>query len=239
MGWMNTLRALGRRWYVLVVGLLATGGLGYLAWSATPPTYVASGTQLLLPPQSQVERGTLNPLLELGNLDAPASLVITQLDGQSVREQVYASSAEAQYTVETDPSLRGPTVMVTLGDSTPEATLHGLEYVLDMVPEILDSMQAGLDVPTAATVTSTRLVQDIEPEPEYSATLRTVVIAVGAGLVVTIAAAVALDALLHRRARRRGLHRTEEELGARDAPTRAAPASGPDFVDGSPRSTSA
>ncbi|WP_315549325.1 hypothetical protein [Microbacterium aurum] len=202
MGWGQALRALTRRWYVLLIGLVVTSALAYLAWMTTPPTYSAQGTELLLPPSAQVETGTKNPLLELSGLDAPAALVIGRLDGQAVREEVTAFSAEADYTVETDPTLRGPTVLVTMTDVSPEKALESLEYVLDMVPDVLASLQSGLEVPPAATVTSMRLATDSEPEPERSATLRALVLAAGIGLAVTIIAAVALDAWLRRRGRR-------------------------------------
>ncbi|MGP3535739.1 hypothetical protein ACTU3I_13155 [Microbacterium sp. RD1] len=203
MGLGQTLRALQRRWYVLLVGLIVTGLLGLWAWQATPPTYVAHGTQLLLPPAAQVEAGTRNPLLELSSLDAPASLIIGQLDGQAVREQVVEESPDAEYVVETDPSLRGPTVLVTMSDTTAKKALASLEYVLNLVPGTLEQLQADLEVPAPAIVTSMRLTTDLEPEPEYSNTLRTLVVAIGAGLVVTIVLAVALDGLLRRRAVKR------------------------------------
>jgi hypothetical protein len=203
MGWGKTLRALQRRWYVLLIGVIATAGLGWAAWQLSPPMYVARGTELLLPPTSQVEAGTRNPLLELGSLDAPASLVIGQLDGQQIRAQVYDHSPDAEYTVENDPSLRGPAVLVTLSDTSPQKALSSLRYVLDFVPETLASLQKGLDVPETATVTSMQLAIDTKPEADYSSTTRTLVLAVGGGLVVTVGLAVGLDAFLRRNTVRR------------------------------------
>ncbi len=203
MGWGQTLGALRRRWYVLLIGAIATVGLGYVAWEATPPTYIARGTELLLPPASQVEIGTKNPLLELGGLEAPGALVIAQLNGQEAREQVAQLAPDAEYTVETDPALRGPTILVTMMDSTPEDALRTLRFVLDSVPQTLESIQSDLSVPAEATIGSMVLAMDSEPTPETSATMRTLVLAVGIGVVLTIGVAVGLDALLRRRAGRR------------------------------------
>lgn len=216
MGWGQALRALRRRWYVLLVGIVATGALAYFAWVSTPPTYSAHGTELLLPPSVQVETGTKNPLLELSGLDAPAALVIGQLDSQSVRELVTAFSAEAEYSVETDPSLRGPTVLVTMNDVSPEQALESLEYVLGMVPHVLASLQSGLAVPGTATVTSMRLATDNEPEPERSATLRALVLAAGVGIAGTIVVAVGLDAwILRPRRRNAAAASTSDKTGGR------------------------
>jgi len=223
MGWGQALRALKRRWYVLVLGLLATAGLLYVAWDLTPPTYIARGTELLLPPTQQVDEGTQNALLELSGLDAPASLVIGQLDSQAVHDQVAEFSPEAEYTVETDPSLRGPTVLVTMNDATPEQVLASLAYVLDLVPRTLSTMQANLDVPTTATVTSMRLTADTEPEVEYSATVRLLVLVAGVGAVGTVVLAVALDALFGRDRRRKpmGSDKPGKAKANRRSPARA------------------
>jgi len=202
MRWGRTLGAFGRRWYIGIVGLLVTAGLGFAAWQLSPPTYTAQGTQLLLPPESQVEQGTRNPLLELGTLDGPGALVIAHLNGQSARAEIERVAPDAEFTVEPDPALRGPTIMVTLSENTAEGALSTLELVLDDVPEILARMQADLDVPPEARVSSMRLAIDAESTPEYSDTLRVVVLAVGVGLALSVVAIVSIDVLIRRRATR-------------------------------------
>lgn len=199
MGWGTALRALGRRWYLVVIGAAATVALGFLTVDLTPPTYVVRGTELLLPPAAQVEQGTRNPLLELSGLEAPAALVIGQLDGQEARASVAELSPTAEYTVESDPAMRGPTVLVTLSDTSAESALETLDAVLDHAAVILADMQTDAEVPENAKVTSMRLVSDAKPEVETSATLRTGVMLVGAGIAVTVVLTVLLDGWLRRR----------------------------------------
>ncbi len=209
MGWSRILGALGRRWYLLLAGAVVTAGLGLAAWQLSPPLYTAHGTELLLPPEAQVAQGTHNPLLELTGLEAPAAFVIAQLNGQDSRERIEQLAPNAEYSVETDPALRGPTVMVTMTDETPEDTLRALTLVLDTVPEILQSSQSQLGVPAEAAVGTMRLAIDSEPSPELSPTLRTVILAIGVGIVITLALTVGVDALLRRRSARR---RTQTEI---------------------------
>lgn len=199
MRWGTTLGAFARRWYIGVAGLILTVGLAFAAWQLSPPTYTAQGTQLLLPPESQVEQGTRNPLLELGTLDGPGALVIAQLNGQTARAEVEEIAPDAEFTVEPDPALRGPTIMVTISENSPEAALSTLKLVLDQVPEILSAMQSNLDVPPEAQVGSMRLAIDAESTPEYSDTLRMIVLAVAAGLGLSVFAVISTDALIRRR----------------------------------------
>lgn len=199
MGWSQTRDSLRRRWYLAVAGLLGTAGLGFAAWTLVPPTYEARGTVLFLPPDYSLAEGQ-NPFLELANLDMPASVVAAYLDGDDARERISLIAPTADYTVELDPSVRGPIVLLTVEDTTPAGALRVLDTVLDSVPAALTDLQDQLDVPARATIASMRLAVDSEAEPVTRTTLRAVVAAAGFGVLVTVAGAVAFDTLLRRRA---------------------------------------
>lgn len=210
MGWGQSIGALRRRWYVLLVGLFVTAGLAFAAWRLSPPEYAAAGTQLLLPAETQ-DNGINNPLLQLETLGAPASIVVARLDAEEAQTRILQSNPTAKYTVVLDPDLRGPAILITATDKTPEGALNALTLALDAVPESLKTLQDELAVPENARVGSMRLTADIVATPQTSATTRIVVAALGVGLGFTVAGAVGLDAIIRRRRGYTRLHLDERD----------------------------
>ncbi len=203
MGWREVLGALWRRRLVILSGLLLTSGLAYAGWTIVPPTYQAEGTILLLPSKSTVSQGGHNPFLNLDSLSAPAALVIARLDGETERSRLKEIAPTADYTVETDPTMRGPTILVTVSDRTATSTLTALNNMLDTATEILQDIQVEQNVPTDAAIGSMRLTVDTKATRSSSDTIRAVVAIIVAGVVVTVVSAVTIDAGLNRRRVRR------------------------------------
>ncbi|MBA4608138.1 hypothetical protein H1W00_06575 [Aeromicrobium sp. Marseille-Q0843] len=201
---VEVIKTVLRRWYVVVAGLLLTGVLGYAAYSSTPPVYEASGTVLLLPPEDQVSgEGIKNPFLQLNNLDVPTSLVVARLNGDEVREQILEQQPGALYEVTTDPTMRGPVVLVQVSAQSAKATVDTLEAVLAAAPTALTDLQAQQDVPKGDSITSMQLAADLEATAVTRATTRAVVAAVAVGLALTAGATAGIDAIARRRRARR------------------------------------
>lgn len=196
---VEVVRTVLRRWYVVVAGLLLTGVLGYVAYTSTPPVYEASGTVLLLPPEDQVSgEGIQNPFLQLNNLDVPTSLVVARLNGDEVREQIVAEQPNALYEVSTDPTMRGPVVLVQVSAQSAKATIDTLELVLAAAPQALADLQRQQDVPKGDSITSMQLAADLDATPVTRATTRALVAAVAVGLAITAGATAGIDALARR-----------------------------------------
>lgn len=208
MGLSQILLVLGRRWYIVALGLLLTLGLAYGALVITPPVYEARGTILLMPSKDQLSTGGRNPFLQLGALDGPAGIVIARLSGDEAHNLVEAQAPDAEFGVEPDPNMRGPGIQATVSDTTPAKTLQTLDLVLTMVTDTLAQVQAEQGVPKSAIVGSMRLVVDTEAERVTTATVRSVVAALAVGLLVTAALAFAVDALVQRRRRSSSRQRT-------------------------------
>ena len=121
--------ALLRRWYVVLVGIALTTGLVYGAHVAVPPTYVATGSVLLLPPGASVPDGS-NALLQLGGLEQPASLVVAYLAGEEARKQLAVKYPNSTYDVVLDPLSRGPLIQFTVEDPAPDQVMTQLEVAV-------------------------------------------------------------------------------------------------------------
>lgn len=194
--------AIGRRWYVVLVGLLATAGLVYGAYSISPPEYNARGLVLLLPSQKAVGEGG-NPFLELSGLEQPAGIVVAYFGSASAREEVKALSETAKYIVGIEDSTRGPVIAVDVTDETASATLGTLNYLADRIPEELQRLQSEVDTPQSAAIRSMTLTIDREAKVDSANTVRTVIAAGAVGIVATGFIAFGVDGLLGRRANRR------------------------------------
>lgn len=210
---LDLMRAFGRRWYVLVAGLLTTAGLAYGAYIVSPPEYSARGLILLLPSEVAVgEAG--NPFLVLGGLEQPAGIVVAYFASASAQAEVEDHSPTAQYLVAIDDTTRGPVIAVNVTDSSAEAALSTLDFLMDRVPEELQRLQVEVAAPADAVITSMTLTADTVAEVDRSAMIRLMIAAVVVGLVVTGIVAIILDGVLLRKAQRRNSAPAESEAAA-------------------------
>lgn len=199
---LDVVKALGRRWYVVVVGLILSVGLAMGAYSITPPEYNARGLLLLLPGANAVAEGG-NPFLSLSGLEQPASIVVAYFSSESAHTEIADRSATAQFQVLLDESTRGPVILVDVTDETADATLSTLDYLLTRIPEELARLQSEVKAPAPSVITSMPITVDGEAERDSSATIRNVIAAGVVGIVLTGFAAFALDGILLRRRMRR------------------------------------
>lgn len=196
--------ALRRRWYLTVVGLLATAGLCLVTMRLVPPTYEATASVVLLPPASSVAAGG-NPYLQLGGLEQVADVTARALSSQDAVARVAGMAPDGTYEVIRDLTTSGPILLVTVEGKTSRATLATLKAVTDMVPPTLKSLQSSLSIATPSQIISSVLTSDKYPESVKKSTIRALIVAAGVGLVGTAAVVALTDSwLLRRRYRRSG-----------------------------------
>jgi len=194
----DVVRALGRRWYLVLVGLLLTAGMVYGAYKASPPEYNARALVLLLPSQSEVGRRG-NPFLLLNGLEQPAGILAAYLSSAPARAEVETLSPNAEYEVGIDDSTRGPVIVVDVTDETAMDTLKILDHLLKRIPEELARMQQEVDVRESAVIGSMPLTVDREPKADIRGTVRLMIAALVVGVVITGVSAFAMDGRAQRR----------------------------------------
>ncbi|MFD2797232.1 hypothetical protein ACFS27_26980 [Promicromonospora vindobonensis] len=202
MSFLEVIAALGRQWMVTVAGLLATAALVWGAAVVEPPVYTARALVLLVPSEQAVGKGG-NPFLALGGLDLPARVVVAYYESDGAKAQFTSGSPDAEYVVAIEESTRGPVIAVDVTDATPQRALETLELLTSSIPVELERLQAEVDAPRNAVVSTLVLAKDERAEIDTSGTVRILIAAAGVGLVTTVVGAVATDGMRRSRARSR------------------------------------
>ncbi|MCB1297745.1 MAG: hypothetical protein KDB08_02035 [Microthrixaceae bacterium] len=200
----DILDAVGRRWYVLVVGLLVTAGAGWFVVDSNPPEYTARGLVLLLPSVGVESSDGANPLLELGGLELTARVLVATYSSTSFEQELAELSPDATAVVSIDESTRGPVIVVEVTDVGQQRALDTLGYVLGTVSTRLLGLQNEVGVAENAMVRSMVLAMDTEAEPDLQSLIRVLVLVLGGGIAVTVALTLVIDVLAGRRKQGRG-----------------------------------
>ena len=222
--------ALRRRWYVLLLGTLATLALAAAAFVRIGPAQEIRASALLLPPTVSVVTPApatpVNPFLRLDGIDPALDVLVTKLMADDFSERVLKGAPSTDYTVGEDPLSQAPVVVVTASGSDADEAATILDRVTREMPEVFDTLQADAGVKAAARISLVPLVRDEVPQVVYGGLVRIEILLLGAGLVGTLLLAGLWDALSRSRAAAR--------LGDRPATESAPVDADPDPVDADP-----
>ena len=189
---------LKRRWIVVLAGVLLTMGACVAATRVVPSELSSTSTMLLLPPVNTTEPGA-NPYLSLAGLTGPAEVVSRSVSDPATDAKLRQAGASGTWTVERDYQTSAPIILVTVTDSSIEKVRATSNIILGEVPKALDQLQASINVPSAARITSTVVNRDADVQRVLKPLLRALMLVLAAGLILTVALAALLDAVLLRR----------------------------------------
>jgi hypothetical protein len=226
--------ALRRRWYLLVAGLLATGGLLAAAVSLVGPTHEIKSSVLLLPPEVAVvgypaTEAPGNPFLRLDGMDPVVSILVTQMTSKQVSDQMLAGQPGGGYQVVQDPLTDAPIIVVTATAPNDAEAKVIRDRVIEAMPGALQDLQVEASVPPKARITLTDLVVDARASTVWKGLVRILILIAGAGIVGTVMLVGAVDAIARSRAdaRRRRLEPTARPTTAQSRRPAGAPSPRP------------
>ena len=196
------IRAMGRRWYVVLAGLLVVTGLAYLTLRFIPLTYDVKSSVLLLPPTSTLEEGG-NPFLNLGGLDVAAGVLAKSLTDSETTDTVVPTGSKAKYTVEKDASVSGSVLEVAVSDTSASGAFRTLNAILTLADTRMADLQVSAKALPKSEIRLMVITNNTVAEPNYSALARTLIVVIAVGLVFTLLLAISVDALVRRRAIRK------------------------------------
>ncbi|ACZ31710.1 lipopolysaccharide biosynthesis protein [Xylanimonas cellulosilytica DSM 15894] len=207
----DVLRSLWRRWYIVVVGLIAAAGAAFGLLTVIPPTYSQVSTSFMAPGKGSVEPGD-NPLLYLGGLTQQRDLVVRAVQADSVREPILETHPGADFAVTPDFSVSGPVVMVTATGQTPAATTAILDAATAAVAKQLEDLQIEVGTPATARTTIYNVPIDSEPKIVRKQQLQLTVVGTGGVLLLALFLAVLIDGRSQARVRRKQTTEPEDPV---------------------------
>ncbi len=207
-----------RRWWVVVPLLALTAWCTIALTDSIPPEYEVDGAILLVGPgvddELADEVGTNNRLLQLsGSLGTVAEALGLTLQSQATRAEFDQRGLIPEYVVGVDS--RSPIMQFLVAGEDPDAIVATMDALMTEAEAQLTLRQDELDTSTEDRIEIQRISSDNEPTPGFGSRRRAQILLAAVGVVVTLASAIAVDALLYF-GRRRRQRRAEEPTGGPD-----------------------
>lgn len=195
--------ALGRRWYVLVAGLVIAGLAAFGAWTLVKVEYVRTATQLMLPGSGTMPEDA-NPFLYVGGLSQAADVLVRKMGSPDVLAAVQDDYPDMEIVITRDPYSSGPVLLISVTSSNDADAADAVEDLLRLTEETLLDVQRTENITAADRITLVTLTTDDKGAVEQKSRLIAAG-AAGAGTVALTLLAIALiDGLARSRAQRRG-----------------------------------
>jgi capsular polysaccharide biosynthesis protein len=209
-------KLLVRRWMIVLPMLVISATLAVVTMKQVKPDYVATAYVQLVPPvngDSRPGQPTVdqrNPWIGLG-LQTIGNAAIVQVTDLSVVDDLQAAGYSDSYTVTMAQS--SPLITFEIVGTSPHQSQVTAEQLIERFNKSLTTLQTAYGVTTADLITGRRLDVGTNVKESSSKVKRALVAVAGAGLLVTIAVTVGVDAWLRRRQRR-----GQDALAPRDEP---------------------
>lgn len=210
MDFWDLTRMVFRRWYVSAPMLLLT--VGGATWTVTgvEPDYIATAHVQLVPPATilqnpvnQVKTPTTsprNPWLDLG-LGALCAAGAVTVQDQEVIKQLEAAGLSSSFTVTQGNQV--PLVSFEVVGQTKAQAQQTVDFLTTTFNRNVVALQDAYGAPKTEKISTRRLDLGNNVSESNSKVKRALVAVAGAGVLLTAALTIALDAFLRRRGRKR------------------------------------
>lgn len=211
MDFWKTMGILLRRWYVSVPILVVSLGLGGAVFLSVATQYESTGTLVLTAPPSggvtQVNpkdaTGPGNPLLDFeGSLTITTQLLIQSLSSPTVQQQIGQQGGVNTFQAG-DGETGGPFVVIIADAPSKAQAQKTVSLALTFAKNELNQRQKDLDAPASTYIVTQVVVAPTPATTKIGGKVKAGGVALALGLVVSIAAAFAVDSVMTSRRRRK------------------------------------
>lgn len=203
MNLSGTLRALLRRWYIVVAGVILAGIAGYFSWTHIAPQYERSASQLLMPGAGSLPSDKANPYLFLGGLLQAADVIVRVAGTNDVVAELLQEHPGTQVSVVRDPSSSGPVILTTVSASSDAIAKEVLDQVVKQTAVELDKLQTSEKIDARDRISVTTLTVDQQPTLQQRKRLVATGGATAGILALSLVVASIVDGLVLARTRKR------------------------------------
>jgi len=201
MNLADTLRALIRRWYITVPGILIAVATAIGVWIAVPPGYERTAMQLLLPGEQSMPESS-NPLLYLGGLSNAADVLVRAVGSENVLLEIEDDYPGVEVKVERDASTAGPVILITVTASSDAQAIAALDALVAKTSVVLEDLQQNERIAQANRISVVPITVDTESVLRERDRLVLVVVAGVAVAGVALLLAGFVDGIARQRRRR-------------------------------------
>lgn len=235
MSLSGTLRALLRRWYIALAGVIVACVAGYGMWTHTPPLYERTATQLLIPGVGSLPSAKSNPYLYLGGLLEATDVVARVAGNNETVADLLRQHPDTTITVGRDTSTYGPVITATVSSSSDAVASEVLDKVVAQTAVELQRLQAAENIDPRDRISVRTLTVDQEPTLEQRKRL----VATGGASVGIFAFSLVLASLIDGLVllRRRGKGPRAHRLASPETASEAVAAGDGAVDEGSPDSS--
>lgn len=203
MYFLDAVKVLFRRWYVVLVGFVLVSGAALTALILVPNQYQASGNVLfLLSPNATGADTPTNPYLNLDESLKVTTSLVAEIVGTPVVEQAMSADGfSSDYAVALAPE-GPPLLLITATDTDGDAAVATVEEVIRRIAAELARIQREAGAPADQTIVSQTYSVSDEAEELSGSKVRALAVIVAVGVIVTILAAFVVDRLILSRRQR-------------------------------------
>ncbi|MDQ0935595.1 chain length determinant protein [Streptomyces turgidiscabies] len=188
-------RVMRRRWYVLLPGLLLTAGLVAAVVVLVPVTYQSQSTvQLLNSPKATVAYGG-NPFLSTQtSLTGMADSLARNLNSDDSIRELKSRGARGTFEAKIADNAQGPLMWLTVTGTGRASVLKSDRILTAYAKDRLEQFQKQQSVAPSAMIQMMTIVVPQPPAAQTKTRLEYMIMAGGAGLVLTLIAAFYVEA---------------------------------------------
>ncbi|MBK5215949.1 MAG: hypothetical protein JJE02_00070 [Propionibacteriales bacterium] len=220
MDFLDALRVLARRWYIVLAGLILIAGASAVAIEIVPTKYQATGNLLLLLPAEATGKLTpTNPYLNLEpGLTSTASLIAGAVSTKDTQREMKRGGYTSKFSVALNPGT-GPLLVISVEDTNPAEAIATRDDVVRRLDAELKRIQDQEVVPIRQYIHSRPSSVSRSAHALPGSKIRALAAVVGLGATLTLVFTFIFDRFRLAHRTKRVARKQQEES---DAPTPAS-----------------